>query len=652
MIILNNVTKEELNKKVIKDKEEEDLFLQENIDFMQNITNMGFSYLSDDRKYYYSSKFYEILERQSTAEDNNIDIIKNITIEKDRLVLKENHEKFNFDHKHRDFIIRIKTAKNNLKYIHCHLFKYPKNNRLMSYYKDVTEDQIYIENLKDVVTKSNRLKNALNNTLNISKTALSYKLDHKIYWTSSSFDILKLNYEEYKDYHGNFLKFVVNEDKHCWNNTYKKCCPSHPKDSCILRVINAENELLYIKCYIICGYNQKGIEINRVTFYQDITEQVEKENELQKALNISKHLDFSFKMIQGISKISMYYYNHETSEYTWYNDGYSILGLDPSEYIGDMDEYVIPEDKNIWREKHRLCTPQNPEVSFVQRAYSSGKLRYIKTYVAYEFDENGNKKSHISLFQDITDIADKSNELQKALDEAVELRNNLNKIQHTSKTVISYSNNSDDVIWTPEVFNILEINPQDYKDKMNHILDHFIIEEDIKHRQNALSKLSPKNPKIKFIQRVKTGKGNIKYIKTVIHQDYDSNGKITRRIGFNQDITREMEYQNRLEKALIEKTELSDNLNRIQSVSKTAIGYSTNIDNTTWTPEIYEILEIDSEYYKNDKNHKLDKFVIKEDLKYRQNCIAKLSPTNPDTTFTQRVKTGKGNIIHTNSITP
>jgi hypothetical protein len=88
----------------------------------------------------------------------------------------------------------------------------------MSYYKDVTEDQIYIENLKDVVTKSNRLKNALNNTLNISKTALSYKLDHKIYWTSSSFDILKLNYEEYKDYHGNFLKFVVNEDKHCWNN--------------------------------------------------------------------------------------------------------------------------------------------------------------------------------------------------------------------------------------------------------------------------------------------------------------------------------------------------------------------------------------------------------------------------------------------------
>ncbi len=403
--------------------------------------------------------------------------------------------------------------------------------------------------------KSLTLNKNLNEIQRISKTFLSYtNKEGTLNWSDSTFDILKIDKNMYKNYHRTFLEFVINEDKLNWKKTYKKCSVSSPKASTIIRIINGNNKLIYIKAYIVCDYDKKGNERSHMTFYQDITEQIERENRLKEVLDNSLRLEENFKKIQGISKTTMCYINdNKDKDFIWFNNGYNILGLKYDQYNGNMSEYLIDEDKIIWANAHKSCTPENPETSFVQRAIINNNLIYIKTYVAYEFDENGNKKSHVSLLQDITEEVKKENRLKKSLNRTLKLEDTLNRIQKSSKTAISYFTDLGYFNWTPEIFDILEINKNEYiKDNVS-LIEQFIDNNDLKIRQEYISKISSLNPDIEFIQKVKTGKGIIKYIRSVIHHEYDNKGNFIERIDFNQDVTREINYQNQLKEALNEK---------------------------------------------------------------------------------------------------
>ncbi len=448
MITLNDTTESKQDKIKIENKEIKDQFLQYNLDSIQEIANMGLSYTSEG-KYYYSPKLYQLLEIKPQKEDIYQDIIIKNVFDEDKQILKEKIREFKLDYKPKDFTIRMKTSSNDLKYIHLYIIKNSKYNKILFYYQDVTEIQMYIKQIEETMHK------------------------------------------------------------------YEK-------------------------------------------------------------------LNLIFEKIQGISKINISYYDNETNTYTWYSEGYNMLDIDLKKYKGNMSEYLIEEDRDHWKERYSKCNPENPETTLVQRVFSNGKLRYLKTFVLYEYDENGNEKAHINLYQDITDMANESIELKEALQESEEVRENFNRIQHTSKTVLSYSNNLNDIIWTPEVFNILEINPNDYKDQMNHLLEQFILKEDLEHRQNCIKKLSPTNPDITFTQRIKTGKNNIKYIKTVIHHEYDDNGNFIKRIGLNQDITEEIKYQNELKKVLRDKqillTEVHHRVKNNLQIILSLINMNTNFD--------------------------------------------------------------------------
>ncbi len=555
MVVHHDITEQEVNKREIKKKTQEALLLQNNMKFIQSVTNTGAIYIING-KYNRSSEFYEIIEREKLEEDSNKPIIKDFVIDEDKNILKENCKKLNPKHDYNDFILRINTAKNNLKYIHIYIkVNYQENDKKMviCFIRDVTDEQIYLKDLHNALNQSMILKNNLEKIQKISKTGMSYSNEEgTLDWTKPSFDTFKLNYDDYKDYHGDLKELIIKEDINNWDNAYKKCSPEHPQQVSMQRIINGIGELIYTKCYTVCDYDENGNEIKHINFYLDITEQIERENQLKESLAESLKLRDSLEKIQGISKTSVCYTSNKKN---WYSKGHSILQLDPEEYYNEkMTDFIIEEDQNIWKKAHKRCTPQNPETSFTTRAITTkGELKYVQVFVAFEFDDNGNKISHVSFFQDITEKVIKEKKLQKALTETLKLQKNLNRIQSVSKTAIGYSEGLNNSKWTPEVYDLLEINKKDYAKHKDKLIETFIINEDLKIRQDSINSLNPNNPDIEFTQRIKTGKGNLKYIKTVMHNEYDNKNNLIDQVSFNQDITHEMEYQDQLKTALKDK---------------------------------------------------------------------------------------------------
>ncbi len=607
MIIYNDITEQEINRRQIKHKEEEDLFLSKTVDFIQSITNTALVYTVKG-KYKYSSKICELLEIKPEKLDENKNIIKDMVIKEDIPLLNNNYHTFKSNHKRREFIIRIKTSKNNIKYLQCYLLKNNKNT--IAYYKDITEYQTYLKKLHNALNNSQKLERDLEEIQKISKTAISYNYKGKSQWTKSVCEILKIDYEKYKNYNGNFLRYIVKEDQPIWHEAHSKCSPTQPEANFTIRIKNTKNEIISLNCYVICEYDKKGNELRHVNFYEDITEQLDKENKLKKALEHAQQLEKNFEKIQKISKTEMLYMNDkEKDDIIWYNKGYSTLGLDPSEYAGNMTQYVIEEDKNIWKEKHAMCTPEHPEVSFVQRAYSTGKLRYIKTFLVYEFDENGNRKSHINLFQNITEEIERSNRLQESMNETLKLKDNLNRIQLASKTFITYKGLNYYHI-TPELFKILEISPKDHGKNDINLIDSYVLDKDLKIRKDNINSLSPENPEVKFIQRIRTDNNKIKYIRTIIHEDYDDNGNLINGISFNQDITEEVTYQNKLKTTLKDKEVLlsevhhrvKNNLQIILSLINMNLSYENNAKNILENTQnrIYAMALIHEKIYGSD----------------------------------------------------
>ncbi len=616
MVIFNDITEQELNRRKIIENKKEDEFLHDTINFIQNITNTGISYTVHG-KYNYSSNFYEMLELKPSENDKYNNIIKDRVIDEDKQILVDNYKKFELNHQERDFIIRIKTFEGNLKYIQCYLMRNIKkdNDDTISYYKDVTEDQIYLNNLNDALDEAVKLRRSLNKIQKISKTATFYKSNKTIEWSPSTFDILKLDHKLYKNYKGNFLNYILDEDLHYLYEAYEKCSPTNPESTTTFRILNNDNEIVYIHTYIICDYDNQGNEIGFINFYEDITEQIIHEKKLKEALENAQRLEKNFEKIQKISKTTMLHLDKKTQEYTWYNKGYSILGFDSSTYKGNMSQYLIEADKNFWKEKHELCTPEHPEISFIQRVYSKGELKYIHTFTAYEFDDNGKKIENINLFQDITDEVKKANRLKKSINATMTLQDSLNRIQSASKTSIIYKRPSRYLI-SPELFEMLEVNAEDYKDNKTAVIENFIIDEDLKIREDNIKLLNPSHPEVSFINRIKTGKGNLKYIRTVIHQDYDNNGNFRNGISLNQDITEEITYQKQLENTLKDKNILlkevhhrvKNNLQIILSLINLNIEFDVDTENTLLNTQnhLYAMALIHEKIYGSDSLSEVD----------------------------------------------
>ena len=104
-----------------------------------------------------------------------------------------------------------------------------------------------------------------------------------------------------------------------------------------------------------------------------------------------------------------------------------------------------------------------------------------------------------------------------------------------------YENNQ--INWTSEIFKILEINPDEIDSKnVNTYLD-LILKEDKPIFDKAINSLNKDNPNSAVNLRVKTPKGNIKYLSMLCKSFYDVYGNCVAIVIFAQNITSQKNYE-------------------------------------------------------------------------------------------------------------
>ncbi len=153
------------------------------------------------------------------------------------------------------------------------------------FFNDITEQEINKMEIEKKENETSSLKDNLSNIQRISKTNMSYTdSEGNIDWSNFSFDVFKLNFKYNDNFQGNLLDVILDEDVHYWYEAHNNCSPENPEETCLVRILNDEDEIVYIRTYIICNYDHEGNEIEHITFYQDVTEEQNYQNQLEIAL--------------------------------------------------------------------------------------------------------------------------------------------------------------------------------------------------------------------------------------------------------------------------------------------------------------------------------------------------------------------------------
>ena len=568
----------------------------------------------ENGKYEYTSEIYNILAINPNDYPNYKDLVNLFIFPEDKHLL-DNVMNLTTDNPDVQGTYRVKNNNNEIKYIQAHNKAIFNENgeliRIIGLLQDITEETL----AKQESAKLNENFNVIEST---SKIFIADFDGEKYSYTNEAYNILGINPKNYSNNFNLFTEFVLPED-------LQKCeeamflTPEKPESQFTFRIKTDNDEIKYLICQNKALFDSKGELIRIIGFVQDITEETLVEQE-------ALRLQDNFNVIQETSKVVLCLF--ENGEYSYTPEIYNILGIKSDDYPNNVElvgEYIIPEDVESYESIFNLTPEHTDEHNTLRIKNANSEIKYIQTHNKAIFTNQGELIRIIGFIQDVT-------EEKLAQNEASRLTNNFNLIQNSSKIFIGEYENSK-FSFTKEAYNILEINSDDFTDE-DDILTLHILPED----KNKMIKCTDFNSgEYNFHNefRVKTGKGNIKYLKSQVMVKNDDNGDLLHQVGFIQDITEETVAK---KSAL----DLQRSLEIIQSASKIVIAHVKD-GKYTWTSEIYDILEINPEDYPNDIDL-IGLFTVPEDQGKIFNAHNHLTPENLNGHNLSTIITPNGNM--------
>jgi two-component sensor histidine kinase/PAS domain-containing protein len=566
---IHNITEEFLDKQKASK-------LQKNLDTITNAGNIGMV-IYKNKKYHYNSEIFKILGFFPESENLTFDydIIAPYVINEDKdswvNILNSLSPENSCFHK----LTTLSLPNTDLKIIDNLVeAEFSINGELVeyvAYVRDVTEEEL-------VKNEAFELKENLESISDFSKIVVVTFKDGKFSWTPEIYKILKISPNDYEDNEDLIREFIHEEDQVVIGKIFRKLSPENNYFSGVLRVFDTEGELKYLKYQLVANFDEEDNMLSCTSLLQDVTdEEIAKKSSLDLQDSLNTLGEFS-KIVIG---------SYENGKYKWTPEIYNILKINSSDYEDDVDllsKFTSKEDNLKFLDAMCNLSSENNTYSDMVKIYDSeGELKYLNVKVVAELDRNGVIKTIHKFIQDVTEEA-------IARESVLELDRILNIVQDASKIVLVNYNNGK-FTWTPEIYDILEIDSTDYLDDID-LIDFFSIPELKNSFNDKLNRLTPDNHSMHHIITVKTVNGNVKYLESFVEAEFDENAVLTDFVAFVQEITDKVVRERELEELSEERKLLLQEVHhRVKNNLQLVSSY----------------LSLDSRYYKDNPGYVISK---------------------------------------------
>ena len=363
----------------------------------------------------------------------------------------------------------------------------------------------------------------------VSKTAMSMRKGKLVKWSPEIYNILEIEEDFDDSFKDNFIyDYMLPGYKLELDNLFNNL-DNDESLSYIYKVKTGKGNIKVLNGIFKIRY-EKGEKLI-LGFTQDITDEYVAQEE-------ALALKDNFSLIQESSNIVIAVYKE--GKYSFTSQVYNILGVKPGDFPDTVDfvhEFIIPEDEKKWYDALNL-SPKHSTSNVTYRVKGpNNKLRYIYCQNKGIFDENGEIIRVVGFLMDVTDET-------LARQSSMELQKSLERVQNFSKVVIvNYKNGN--FIFTSEIYNILEIDPNDYPENID-LIQEFTVPSNSDVFEERIKELTPENKHIRLFNKVITKKGKVKFLESFVDAEFNDNGDLINIVCLLQDITNKIETEHEL----------------------------------------------------------------------------------------------------------
>lgn len=255
--------------------------------------------------------------------------------------------------------------------------------------------------------------------------------------------------------------------------------------------------------------------------------------------------------IELCSKSSFFVYYPESNRYRW-GEGLEELfeqSIPLDSNIHDiLYNLILSEDLNKLKNLEKEISLDDPlkEVT-CQIKTVKGNIKHLHI-ILKSIGMGNNIHECLYIFKDFSDYKLQDYNLRRFYDA-------MQDVEKSAEISIHYKTADGKYHWTPEVYEIIEREPED-DDENRNILYELAFEADQKKFDEALANLKPNDFLGSHIFPITTAKGNIKYLQVDVHTIYDEKGNFVQRNEYAMDVTDTVNYEKNLIKSDNEKVVL------------------------------------------------------------------------------------------------
>lgn len=248
------------------------------------------------------------------------------------------------------------------------------------------------------------------------------------------------------------------------------------------------------------------------------------------------------------SKSSFFIHDLDSDSYSWSNS-LEELFEQPIPLNSDIHEIlhnlILPEDWDKFKSLEKNLNLNNPVKEITcQIKTVEGNIKHLHMILKpIGIDTKVHKCLYI--FKDFSDYKLQDYNLRRFYDA-------LQDVEKSAEISVHYKTADGKYHWTPEVYEIIEREPED-DDENRNIIYELAPEEEQKNFDEALANLKPNEFLGNHIFPITTAKGNIKYLQVDVHAIYDKNGNFVQRNEYAMDVTNTVKYEEDLIRADHEK---------------------------------------------------------------------------------------------------